>query len=148
MKSVALFILLCSALYSCGGSASGDASDPFIGQWTFYQITVNHPNSAMYAISPASCFGVIDVKADGTYSLWNTCKRAMEGSQIYEVAAGPWWRVSRNHYRANDSYDIIVDGSGNQAIFANMKVYGNSQGHYESGFMFKGVTITADEMKW
>jgi hypothetical protein len=145
MKRKGLYLLLLLSLLasSCSGgsSADGDNTVPLVGHWSFMQLTVNHPNSTMYSISPSLCAGDLDIYEDGTYHGWNRCKRADQADRVMEEWTGTWVRMSQYHYRANDDYDVFLSKEGTVGMFASTATDGNLKGHYEYGHMFKDVSF-------
>jgi hypothetical protein len=142
-KLILVVVLLVSL--SAYAYSSSKKKPPLVGHWSFQQLTVDNPNNNVtYGGNPSLCIGDIDVKADGTFDLWNTCKIGNNSDKYTTTTQGQWHRVSANHYKAcyGDicSYDVFVDKTGKIAQYAAMYT-GDAinTGHYEWGYMFKDV---------
>lgn len=150
MKKLLLALLLLSvaACSSSAGSAN-TTPDPIVGHWTFTQLTVNHPESLMYASSPSLCIGDLDVHEDGTWAGWNVCKHdnAVERTEL--SFSGTWVKLSTYHYRANNGdYDFILSKDGLTGVYATTTTTNtNLVGHYEYGHMMKDVVVDRAELR-
>ena len=99
-------------LWACS-SAGSDNTTPLVGHWTFTQLTVNHPDSAMYAGAPSLCIGDVDSHADGTWAGWNVCLEGNATDRSAVAFSGTWVRISAYHYRVNNGdYDFILSKDG------------------------------------
>lgn len=144
-KRLQLLLLLFGLLLSScsgGSSAVGDDAVPLVGHWSWYQLTVIHPDNPMHQISPSVCIGDADVTADGIFKIWNVCKQANNKEKVEAVAQGTWHRISQNTYKAcySQCYDVFLDKTGTLAMFASTSTEDQpNTGLYEYGHMFKDV---------
>lgn len=138
-KILSVLVMLLLLFTFAGNSQAGSK---FTGSWAWLQ------HSTGFSGGTSLCTGDLQVRKDGTFTIWNACKRNDNDCYVIEGASGRWEMVHKTGvFRAgygNYFYDVIV--KGNIAFFQSMSVSDNwDRGNMEYGSMLKGLNI--DKLK-